>query len=79
MELTREQKRLLLHFQWKLGETASGAARKICEAYGEKAIGRSTAKEWFAKFNAGTEDLEDQPRSGRPVSIENAATDVFAL
>jgi histone-lysine N-methyltransferase SETMAR len=73
MELNREQKRLLLHFQWKLSVNASEAARKICEAYGERAIGRSTAKEWFAKFNAGNEELEDKARSGRPIEVDRQA------
>jgi transposase len=63
MELNREEKRLLLHFQWKLGFNASESARKICEAYGDNVIGESTAREWFAKFRPGEESLKDKSRS----------------
>lgn len=73
MELTREEKRLLLHFQWKLGMNASESARKICEAYGDKTIGESTAREWFAKFRAGEESIEDKPRSGHPQEVDRQA------
>ena len=35
MDLTREQIRLFLHFQWELGNNAAEAATNICEAYDE--------------------------------------------
>ena len=73
MELDWEQIRLLLHFQWKLKSNATEAARKICEAYGEGIVSDRTARDWFAKFRAGNEDLSDKPRSGRPREVNRQA------
>jgi hypothetical protein len=36
-------------------------------------VGRRTAYEWFAKFKAGQDELEDQPRSGRPQEVDRQA------
>jgi hypothetical protein len=43
-------------------------------AYGEEALSRSSVFEWFKLFKDGREDLQDDPRSGRPSTSRNADT-----
>lgn len=45
----------------------------INELYGEKTVSESTCKSWFAKFRRGERALEDLPRTGRPVEIDQEA------
>jgi histone-lysine N-methyltransferase SETMAR len=73
MELSWEQIRLLLMHEWRVGENASEAARKINGAWGDDTVAKRTAREWFAKFKAGEDSLEDQPRSGRPQEVDRQA------
>lgn len=73
MELTREQKRLLMLHEYKLGSNAAEAARQINEAWGDGTVGVSTVRERFREFKAGNEDLGDQPREGRPQEVDRQA------
>ena len=45
--------------------------KKICAVYGEGAVTDRTCQKWFAKFCAGDFSLDDAPRSGRPVEVDN--------
>jgi transposase len=40
--------------------------------YGDEALSRSSESEWFKRFKDGREDLQDNPRSGRPSTSRNA-------
>lgn len=40
----------------------------VKQAYGEEALSRTTTHLWFTRFVAGRESLEDDARSGRPVT-----------
>ena len=60
-----------LLYEFKLGSNASEASRKINFAFGEDAVKERTARNWFKKFSSGDENLDDAPRSGRPISISN--------
>ena len=73
MELTWERIRLLFMHEWRLGENASEAARKINRAWGDDTVAERTSRKWFAKFKAGEDTLEDQPRSGRPKEVDRNA------
>ena len=42
------------------------AARNICIAYGDNAIGESTVRKWFSRLKEDHFDISDTPRSGRP-------------
>jgi len=37
-------------------------------AFGEQAMGRSQTFQWFSRFKAGRTSIDDNERSGRPVS-----------
>lgn len=73
MELSREEKRLLLNFQFKLNLNASEAARNICEAYGDRTMPIRTAQDWFKVFREEGDRLEDLPRTGRPKEVNRQA------
>ena len=38
--------------------------------HGEGAVTHRTCQKWFAKFRAGDFSLDDAPRSGRPVEVD---------
>lgn len=62
--------RAILRHYWKQGFKASKAAKKICEIEGKDTISIRTAQVWYKKFNEGHTSLENQPRSGRPLSLD---------
>lgn len=62
--------RACLLYEFKLANSAAEATRKICLAFGEDAVKERTARNWFQKFRTGDESLEDEPRTGRPLSLD---------
>ena len=75
MELTREQKRLLMLHEYKLSEkpNATATARRINQAWGERTVGERTVQERFAEFRAGNEDITHQQGAGRPREVDRQA------
>ncbi|KAJ1357233.1 hypothetical protein KIN20_015333 [Parelaphostrongylus tenuis] len=65
MELSREQKRLSLLYEYKLGSNAADAARRINKAWGDRTFGESTVRERFREFKAGNEELTATDREIR--------------
>jgi transposase len=63
---------LLLHY-WKQNLKATEATQKICQVEGEGVLSVHTTRKWFKKFNDGDTSLEDEPRSGRPVTVDSGA------
>ena len=50
---------------------AAETARKINQAFGNDSVNERTIQGWFAKFRSGDFSLEDEPRSGRPIVIQD--------
>jgi transposase len=73
MELTREQKRLLMLHEYKLGTKAAKAAEKINQAWGNNTVGESTVYERYREFKTGNEDLDHKQGAGRPKEIDRDA------
>nr|pir hypothetical protein C45H4.5 - Caenorhabditis elegans [Caenorhabditis elegans] len=69
IKLERRDVRLLLLYEFRLGQSAMEAERNICGAMGEGALSYNTAKSWFQKFKNGDFSLEEIERSGRPVEL----------
>lgn len=59
-----------LLYDFKCGLTAAESARRINGAFREGSVAERTAQDWFRRFRAGNEGLEDQPRSGRPSDVD---------
>ncbi len=60
---------MLYEFQKK--NNATKATENICSVYGENALNVRTCQFWFKRFREGNFDLSDNPRSGRPSTIDN--------
>ena len=43
-------------------------------AFGEQAMGRSQTFQWFSRFKAGRTSIDDDERTGRPVSSSTPET-----
>ena len=52
------------------GKNATKAAEKFCEVYGPNTVTIRTAQRWFDRFRSGVVDVEDTPRTGRPIVVE---------
>ncbi|GFU79176.1 histone-lysine N-methyltransferase SETMAR [Trichonephila clavipes] len=55
------------------GKIAVQARKKLTNVYGEGVLIVSQCQNWFAKFRSGNFDVEDAPRSGRPVEADKDA------
>lgn len=55
-----------IKFCFKLGKTATETHEMLVQVYGQDAVSRKCVYDWFVRFRAGKESVEDEPRSGRP-------------
>ncbi|GFS53020.1 histone-lysine N-methyltransferase SETMAR [Trichonephila clavipes] len=53
--------------------TAIATSLKLTDVYGEGVLTVRQCQNWFAKFRSGNFDVEDAPRSGRPVETDKDA------
>jgi len=60
--------RACIKFCSKLGKTATECYEMLKTAFGEQAMGHSQTFQWFSRFKAGRTSIDDDERSGRPVS-----------
>ncbi|GFT37025.1 histone-lysine N-methyltransferase SETMAR [Trichonephila clavipes] len=58
--------------QW-LRYRIMAARKKLTDVYGEGVLTVRQYQNWFAKFRSGNFDVEDAPRSGRPVEADKDA------
>jgi hypothetical protein len=63
-----------IKFCVKLGTTPTETYEMLQTVYGDEALSRSSVFEWFKLFEDGRENLQDDPRSGRPSTSRNADT-----
>ena len=57
-------------FYFRKGKNVTQTRKKICAVYGEDAISNRMCQKWFAKFHSGEMNIEDAPRSSRPVTTD---------
>jgi len=70
MEVTKEHIRHILLYEFNKGNNATESARNIKAVYGNRTISVSQCQRWFKKFRAGNYGLEDEPRLGRSVELD---------
>ena len=63
--MTTEQ-RTNLKVLVRLGKKPAEALKLLQDVYGDVAMSRARVFEWHRRFKEGREDVEDDPRSGRP-------------
>ena len=52
-------------------------ARKICSIYGQDIITNQLARNWFTKFRSGDLSLENKPKPGHSLDINEDALRTF--
>ena len=70
MSLSRREVRVLLLHEFRLGRKATEAANNICNTMGNNLLSIRTAQHWFNRFKNGNLELDDLPRSGRPLELD---------
>lgn len=73
MERDKQHFRHILLFYYRKGKNAVQARKKLTDVYGEGVLTVRQCQNWFAKFRSGNFDVEDAPRSGRPVEADKDA------
>ncbi|GFX95435.1 histone-lysine N-methyltransferase SETMAR [Trichonephila clavipes] len=68
MESDKQHFRHILLFYYRKGKNAVQARKKLTDVDGEGVL--TVRQNWFAKFRSGNFDVEDAPRSGRPVEAD---------
>ena len=53
----------------KLNKSATETFVSLTEAYGDATLSRTMVFKWHKAFKEGQENVEDDPRSGRPISL----------
>jgi hypothetical protein len=75
MSVVKEQ-RICIKFCFKLSKTAAETHKMLEKEFGNNAIGLTKTYEWFMRFKNGRLPVDDDDRSGRPLTgttTENAA------
>jgi len=70
MDLSMEQG-LVIKFCFKAGKSATETLQMVNAAYGDQALSCSDVFRWYGWFHDGREDIEEDPRSGRPTECRN--------
>ena len=60
------EQRCAIKFCVKLGESTTVTYEKLQRAYGEHSLSRAQAFTWHKSFLESQEQVEDEPRAGRP-------------
>ena len=62
------KQRCAIKFCLKIGMNATETCGKLQEAYGKDALSRAHIFSWFKDFLTGRDSVENEPRSGRPIT-----------
>lgn len=62
------EQRAYIKIRFALNQTATAIRNDLLAVYGPDAYSLATIGRWIARFKAGQFDLEDQHRSGRPIT-----------
>ena len=65
------KQRYAIKFCVKLNKSATETFASLTEAYEDATLLRTVVFKWHKAFKEGRENVEDDPRSGRPVSSTN--------
>jgi transposase len=65
------EQRYAIKFCVKLNKSATETFDSLTEAYGDATLSRTMVSKWHKAFKEGQENVEDNPRSGRPMSSTN--------
>ena len=66
MDRQKFEQSCAIKFCVKLDESATVTYEKLQRAYGEHSLSRAQVYRWHKSFSEGREQVEDEPRAGRP-------------
>jgi histone-lysine N-methyltransferase SETMAR len=70
LKISRRDLRVLLLHEFRLGHKATEATSNICSTMGKDVLSIRTAQHCFNRFKNGNLELDDLPRSGRPLEVD---------
>ncbi|GFW74700.1 histone-lysine N-methyltransferase SETMAR [Trichonephila clavipes] len=70
MESDKQHFRHISLFDYRKCKNAVQVRKKLTDVYGEGVLTVRQCQNWFAKFRSGNFDVEDAPRSGKPVEAD---------
>ncbi|CAF4010545.1 unnamed protein product [Rotaria sp. Silwood1] len=73
-QLSREQFRTMILYDWKAGLTYKESHARLVQAWGDQAPSDRTFLNWFHEFELNKFNVEDAPRAGRPRTSVNEDT-----
>ena len=65
------KQRYTIKYCVKPNKSATETFASLTEAYGDATLSRTMVFKWHKAFKEGQENVEDDPRSGRPISSTN--------
>ena len=65
------EQRYAIKFCVKLNKSATETFASLPEAYGDATLSRTMVFKWHKVFKEGRENVENDPCSGRPISLTN--------
>ena len=69
MNLSRREIRVQLLHKFNLGYRATEATNNLCKTMDDDVLSIRMAQHWFNRFKNGNLQLDDLPRSGRPLKL----------
>jgi len=66
---TVEEQRSVIRFVWSEGVKLSEIYRRMKVQYGDSCLSQGRGYEWVERFQNGRQNVSDEHRSGRPVSV----------
>jgi len=66
MDQQKSEQRCAIKLCVKLGKSTTVTFEKLQRAYGKHSLSRAQAFRWHKSFLEGREQVEDEPRAGRP-------------
>lgn len=74
MEFSKEHQRHAILFLYQKGvENAEEVQRQLSFVFGDSTLAARTIRDWLNKFRSRDFSLEDEPRAGRPVELDDNA------
>ena len=74
MSNLKSETRAVIKYEWRRGTPAKEISARLHEQLGDSAPTYCTVIRWINRFKEGKEDLEDNPRSGRPSTSTDPKT-----
>nr|XP_042912153.1 histone-lysine N-methyltransferase SETMAR-like [Parasteatoda tepidariorum] len=59
-----------MYYEFRNKLSVTECHKKMCQSLGFNTVSYDTVKVWFRMFNRGNLNIEDEPRSGRPIEVD---------